>query len=300
MISNLPPLSAGDRVAVFGHRHQQPHLPALASFLGMLAAGGLRLTFESSFARHLADEGVSLPTGSETADSFPATARLLVSVGGDGTLLRAARWNGRTETPILGINTGHLGFLAAYTLDETEALRKALFDPDGLCVERRSMLQAQCPGMPDSIYPFALNEVAILKDDTASMITVHTEADGALLADYLVDGLILSTPTGSTAYNLSVGGPIIQPTLGCMVLSPVAPHTLTLRPVVISGDTEVCCRVSSRSGNCRVSLDGDSFVVSDGASLTVRRAPFGVRIVRRPGEDFATTLRQKLLWGRRP
>lgn len=296
---SIPPLTSGDHVAVFGHHHQQPHISALASFLQLLAAHGLRLCFEQSFARHLEEEGITLAAGSERCTAFPRDMRMLISVGGDGTLLRAARWASQTETPILGINTGHLGFLASYTLDELDALRDSLFGNDDMPTERRSLLAVSCDAMPQGTYPYALNEVSILKDETASMISVRARVDGCLLAKYLVDGLILATPTGSTAYNLSVGGPIIQPTLGCMVLSPVAPHTLTLRPVVISGEAEVSCHVSSRSGNCRVSLDGESFVVPDGAELRVRRAPFDVRIVRRPGEDFAATLRHKLYWGRR-
>lgn len=296
---NISHLSAGDRIALFGHRHQQPHISELRALIDMLCQSGLRLTIEKQFADHLLAEGLTFPVGSELTGTFPPTAKLLLSIGGDGTLLRAARWAGKTETPILGINTGHLGFLATYTLDEMAAIRQTLFGEAGMPASRRAMLSIDCPTMPEGHYPFALNEIAVMKDDTSSMITVRTETDGALLADYLVDGLVISTPTGSTAYNLSVGGPIIQPELDCMVLSPVAPHTLTLRPVVISGDAKVRCTVSSRSGSCRVALDGESFVVADGTTICIGRAPFCACIVTRPGEDFASTLRQKLYWGKR-
>lgn len=295
----MPTLLPGDSIAIFGHHHQQPFINDIAALFSLLAEKGFVLCFEKSFADHLCEEGLQLPEGAKVVIDFENDVKAVVSVGGDGTLLRAARWCGASETPIVGINTGHLGFLVSYTLDEKELLVDSLMSADGFPVERRSVLHLSCDGKEHPQYPFALNEIAILKDETSSMIRIRTTVNGNFLAKYMVDGLIISTPTGSTAYNLSVGGPIIKPTLDCMVLSPVAPHTLTLRPVVVSGDDKLVCCVSSPSGSCRVSLDGESFVVPEGTSLQIERAPFSVSIVQRPGEDFSAILRKKLYWGRR-
>lgn len=297
----MSPLQPGDAVAIFGHHHQQPFINDITALFSLLAEKGFVLLFEKSFADHLHQEGLQLPDNSKLIERFPEENRpkLVISIGGDGTLLRAARWCEGAETPIVGINTGHLGFLVSYTLDESHLLVESLLAAEGFPVEKRSVLKLTCDGDIQPSYPYALNEIAILKVETASMINIRAAVNGHFLAKYMVDGLIVSTPTGSTAYNLSVGGPIIQPTLDCMVLSPVAPHTLTLRPVVISGDDKIHCTVSSRSGSCRISLDGESFVVPEDTSLHIERAPFGVLIVQRPGEDFSAVLRQKLYWGRR-
>lgn len=295
----LPPLEAGDAIALCGHRHQHAHLADLGRLLAQLHSRGIRLLIEERFAAYLRDTGTPLPDGAEARREFPADARLLLSIGGDGTLLRAAHWAGTSGTPILGINTGHLGFLATYSLPEADTLLRSLFTPGGLAAERRALLRVRCAAMPPEISPYALNEVAIMKEDTASMITVRAHIDGHFLADYLVDGLVISTPTGSTAYNLSVGGPILQPTLSCVVLSPIAPHTLTLRPIVADAGSHIDCTVSSRSGSSRVSIDGRSFRVPDGTAVAIDKAPFAVSIVQRPDDDFAATLRKKLYWGAR-
>lgn len=295
----LPPLAEGQTIALCGHRHQHDHLPDLARLMADLDARGVRLVIEERFARYLEDSGAPLPPGATPEAAFPDDARLLLSIGGDGTLLRAAHWAGTSGTPILGVNTGHLGFLATYSLPEADSLMRSLFTPGGLAAERRSLLQARCEAMPPEISPYALNEVAIMKEDTASMITVRASIDGHFLADYLVDGLVISTPTGSTAYNLSAGGPILQPTLSCVVLSPIAPHTLTLRPIVADAASRIDCTVSSRSGSSRVSIDGRSFRVPDGTTVSIEKAPFTVCIVQRPDDDFAATLRNKLYWGAR-
>lgn len=228
----------------------------------------------------------------------------VISLGGDGTFLRAAQWVGRSQVPILGINTGHLGFLASYSLDETDELIKAILNPV-VTVEPRMLLHIECAGMPDDFWPYALNEVAFMKSDTSSMLNVRTWIDGHYLADYLADGLIVATPTGSTAYNLSVGGPILDPTLRAMVLTPIAPHSLTMRPLVVRGDSEVSAAVFSKANNYRVSIDGRQFTMpccTQGKTcdpqVKITRADVVVNIMRRPDSHFSEILRNKLLWGR--
>ena len=166
-------------------------------------------------------------------------------------------------------------------------------------LESRMLLRLECDHLPEDMWPYALNEVSVLKEDTSSMINVEASIDGFPLADYLVDGLVVSTPTGSTAYSMAAGGPIVEPTLQCVVLTPVAPHTLTLRPLVVGSESEILLKVTSRADAFRVSLDGRSIVMPCGTTLRVRRALFSTIVMRRPDDDFASILRNKLLWGRR-
>ena len=168
-------------------------------------------------------------------------------------------------------------------------------------IEPRSLLEVRASGdglrQAISGWAYALNEVAILRHDSASMITVHTSLDDIEIASYQGDGLIISTPTGSTAYNLSVGGPIIQPTAPCWVLSPVAPHALTMRPLVVSDSHVITTKVDTRSDSYHVNLDGRLLVVPVGVTLHIRRAPFVVKVIHRDGHTFVDTLSSKLLWG---
>ncbi|MDE5869803.1 MAG: NAD(+)/NADH kinase, partial [Muribaculaceae bacterium] len=210
-----------------------------------------------------------------------------------------AQWAGECEIPILGVNTGHLGFLASYSLEDTDELLSDVLE-DRIRLERRAVIEVECAAMPERFWPYALNEVAVLKGETASMVTVHADIDGYFLADYMSDGLLISTPTGSTAYNLSVGGPILQPTLSCLILSPIAPHSLTMRPLVVSGDSCIALTPRSREGDCRVSLDGRSFLMHSGDSLILKEARFKVNVVRRADGNFSRLLRNKLGWATRP
>lgn len=259
---------------------------------------GISVAIERRFALYLQRNGYSLPETCRLVDTPVDGTTAAISIGGDGTFLRTARWVGQKNIPILGINTGHLGFLAGYTLQEAPSLIDMLIHGTGI-IEKRNLLHVESPDIPADIFPYALNEVAILKDDTSSMISVHTELNGTFLADYLADGLLISTPTGSTGYNLSVGGPILQPTLHTVCIAPIAPHTLTLRPIVVAGDSVLRAVTTSRAEHYRVSLDGCSFVMDAGSSITVRMADFCISILRRADTDFATTLRNKLLWGQR-
>lgn len=286
------------RIAIYGNRHQENYLGELGDFFGLLRSRGFEVTVASCFASYLLEEGLDRYWEKESED-FPEGAECVVSIGGDGTFLRAAQWVGKREIPILGINTGHLGFLASYSLDEMNELADVLANDLG-SVEHRAVLELQCDAMPADFWPYALNEVAVLKGESASMVTVTARIDGEFLSDYLADGLVVATPTGSTAYNLSAGGPILQPTLGCLVLSPLAPHSLTMRPLVVSGESRISLKATQRDHQARVSLDGRSFILGeDCGELVIRRADFSVAVLRRPGASFQTLLRDKLLWGKR-
>lgn len=291
-------------IGIYGNSRQGAYLPQIVALLRNLEQRGVALYVHEHFAGYLSRSGIGIGEKWEVCREFPAgQVDRVVSFGGDGTFLRTACWVGRHGTPIMGVNTGHLGFLAHYSLDRTDELVCTLLE--GPCiVESRMLLQVRSPYVPDDFWPCALNEVAILKSDNSSMLDVRTWVDGNYLADYLADGLLVATPTGSTAYNLSVGGPILDPTVSNMVLSPIAPHSLAMRPLVIGGDSRVSLSVISKARRCRISLDGRPFVmpcVQQGETaepaLSITKADFAVNILRSPESHFSDILRNKLKWG---
>lgn len=284
------------RIAINGSRRQSANLPKLRSLLAEVARVATDgIVIKRKFLHYLADViPDAIPESAVGAGgSDPFHADVAISIGGDGTFLRTVQWVGTRRIPILGINTGHLGYLADLTLDEALA-RPAITD---FKIEDRSLLAVSGSTLPADFWPFALNEAAILKQDTASMISISTRINGAPLASCLADGLIISTPTGSTGYNLSIGGPIVEPTSPVMIISPVAPHSLTLRPLVVGDNSLIEATVTSRSDSFLLSLDGRSVTLPGGSSLRFERAPFVAAVVQRARHHFAATLRQKLLWG---
>lgn len=228
----------------------------------------------------------------------PVKADLAISLGGDGSFLRTAQWVGACETPILGVNAGHLGFLADMTPEELLQITPEALA--GLHHEPRMALQVSGVELPEGAWPYALNDVALLKTDTASMISVRAWINGTPLTTYQADGLVISTPTGSTAYNLSVGGPILEPTTNMLLLSPVAPHQLAMRPLGVGGGSLLEFCVNSRADAFILSLDGRSYRLPQGTCLEIKAAPFKIVVAQRPDHHFAATLRTKLLWGERP
>ena len=225
----------------------------------------------------------------------------VLSLGGDGTFLRAAHWVGNREIPIAGVNLGNLGYLTSFGYDELthipELLNSRNFD-----IESRTLLKVEFDeavlSEGDDIWNYALNELAVIKQDTASMISIPVTLNGKELGTYSADGLIVSTPTGSTAYNLSVGGPVLQPTVDAWVLSPIADHSLTMRPMVISNSARLELTAVGRAHSFRVSVDGKSFILPAGSKVGVSKAPFVCKMVCKKGAMFSSTLMSKLLWGK--
>ena len=217
-------------------------------------------------------------------------------MGGDGTFLKTASMVGEKQIPIIGVNTGRLGFLADINPPEIDPMVQAIYEGD-YAIDTRTVLQVETDGQPLSGCPFALNDVAILKRDVAAMITVHTTINGDYVTTYQADGLVISTPTGSTAYSLSVGGPIIVPGTHVFSITAVAPHSLNVRPLVLSEDSEITLTVESRSHNFLVALDGRSEKLPDSTRLTLRKAPYRVKVVKRAGQKYFHTLRDKMMWG---
>lgn len=254
------------------------------------------LVFRTGYAEALDALGFDKTLTRNRVDNLPEKCDLVMSIGGDGTFIKTARWVDRREVPVLGINGGHLGYLTdAHLGDATRFVDEIV--SGRFVFEARTMLCVKVSGDMSIPYPYALNEVALLRDDTASMINIDTCINGMPLAQYPADGLIISTPTGSTAYNLSVGGPVIAPETPAFVVSPVAPHALTMRPIVVPDNSVLNMRVRSRVKTYRLALDGRSVSLSLSAEIEIKKAPFCTIIARLEGADFAHTLRTKLLWG---
>lgn len=221
---------------------------------------------------------------------------VFLSLGGDGTLLESVTHIGRAEVPILGINTGRLGFLATISRDETEGAIEKMFEK-AYTLDKRALLQLDSDQDLFNGLNFALNDFTVVKKDTSSMITVHTFIDGEFLNSYWADGIIVATPTGSTGYSLSCGGPLVFPRSGNFVITPVSPHNLTVRPIVVSDDSEISFRVEGRSKKFLVSLDSRIATVNETVKLKVLKANFKVNLIQLEGYHYFKTLRQKLNWG---
>ncbi len=221
---------------------------------------------------------------------------VFISIGGDGTLLETVSHIGRHELPILGINTGRLGFLATTSKDEIDmALHQVLAGKYKL--DKRAVLRLDASEPIFGKLNFGLNDFTIVKKDTSSMITIHTYIDGEFLNSYWADGIIVATPTGSTGYSLSCGGPLIFPRSGNFVITPVSPHTLTVRPIIVSDVSEITFQIEGRSKRFLVSLDSRIATVDSTIKLTVRKADFKVTLIQLEGQHYFKTLRQKLNWG---
>ena len=227
-------------------------------------------------------------------DDFEAD--IVISLGGDGTFLKAASRVGKKNIPILGINTGRLGFLADISPEEMGNTLEDIYNHH-YKIEERSVLQLDCNDKSLMHCPYALNEIAVLKRDSSSMISIHTAINGAPLTTYQADGLIIATPTGSTAYSLSVGGPIIVPHSKTIAITPVAPHSLNMRPIVICDDWTITLDVESRSHNFLVAIDGRSESCKETTRLTISRADYTIKIIKRFDHIFFNTLRNKMMWG---
>ena len=282
--------------ALFGNVYQPRKSSSVQKLLCLLEERKARILIDEAFFHYL-KENVKIdvhPSEIITDDKFEAD--VAISMGGDGTFLEAARRVGDKGIPILGINMGRMGFLADISPDDIETAIKGIYE--GLFVpEDRVVIGLEYSKGAPAGYPFALNEVAVLKRDNASMISIRVEVNGEYMATYQADGLIVNTPTGSTGYALSNGGPVIQPQSRTLGIIPVASHSLSIRPVTVTDDAEITLHVTSRNHNFLVSLDGRSEKCTDDISLTIRRAPYVVRLLKRPGQSFFRTLRTKLGWG---
>ena len=299
-------------IAIFGNTGKRETIEEVNRLLAFMQPHGVRILLSAELRNELnvkqTAEGKSIredyplytPDTTETID-------VALSIGGDGTFLSTAMQVVQKDIPILGINCGHLGFLADVQTDDADRIMQKLLAHD-YTIEERSMLEVSTSGDASKriVNPLALNEIAILKQELASMISVETMLHADRLPEgkndeplhtYHGDGLIISTPTGSTAYNLSAGGPISVPQADVLLLSPVASHSLSVRPLIIPDDWKLDLRVHSRTGAYLISIDGRSQRLTDDIVLHVEKAARTVKLVRFPEQSFINTLKSKLNWG---
>lgn len=288
------------KIGIYGqfyHKNSETHIQ---SILNALQRKDVEILVEENFLR-LMKEHQSFHTDLSKLDSFVKLDKsydLFFSIGGDGTILKSVTFVRDLNIPIVGVNTGRLGFLATIqkedVADSISEILEGAYD-----ISERSLLAIETSPAHKEITPlnFALNEVAVNRKNTTSMIKVETTVHGEYLTSYWSDGLIVSTPTGSTGYSLSCGGPVIDPSNESIVLTPIAPHNLNVRPLVIPDNSEVTLKVSGRENTHLVSLDSRILTLENETLITIKKAPFTIKLVQLKDESFIKTLRKKLLWG---
>ena len=282
--------------AIFGNSFQPRKSQSLMRVLEFLRSKGASIIFDRTFYDFLTAEQNQELGNVGTFDGDDFNADYVISMGGDGTFLKAAVRVGIKSIPLIGINMGRLGFLADVLPGEVESALQAVLEGN-YNIEEHTAIQISTSGGDFDGCHYALNDIAVLKRDIASMIGIHTSIDGSFLVNYQADGLIVSTPTGSTAYSLSNGGPIIVPQTRTLCLTPVAPHSLNIRPIVISDSSTVTLEVESRSHNYLVAVDGRSYTMHEGSTVTISKAHFVTRIVKPNGRRYFSSLRDKMMWG---
>jgi len=283
--------------AIFGNVFQTAKSQYVESILSRLLQLGASVYIEEHFAQFIREQlhaDIS-PCGVFPSKELPK-ADIAISIGGDGTFLGTAAQIGASGLPILGINTGRLGFLADVSPDVIDTSLKALCNGEYV-VEERTVLQITPNERISLACPYALNEVAVLKHDNSSLIEISTHVDGNFLTNFLADGLIISTPTGSTGYSLSVGGPILAPDSCTLCIAPVAPHSLSVRPVILRDDVKIRLKITSRTQNFLLTADGKSQSLPDTTTIEICRARHTVGVIKIAHKHFFDTLRDKLLWG---
>lgn len=284
------------KFAIFGNTHQSKKSVNIATLFTTLNKYGDSYCIDRTFYELLKETCPQHIKDAEIIDGNDFTADVVISYGGDGTLLRTAGRVGSKGFPILGINAGRLGFLTTVSHNDIENIIKELHN--GNCeTEERSLIEVTSPLHQFKSYPYALNEIAVMKHDSSSMMTISVSLDGHDNITYQADGLIVATPSGSTGYSLSVGGPIISPESNVIVLTPIASHSLGARPIVLSDTTEVKIEVSSRSHNFLIAIDGRNESCNENAALTIKKAPHSLRLIRCKGQSFIKNLRDKMMWG---
>lgn len=288
------------KIALFGQYYQNSTAEIVQKVVTFLESNAITIAFETSFLASLKEKNIILKEY-ETYSNYNNLAtnfKALISIGGDGTILKAATFVRDKNIPIIGINAGRLGFLATIQFENIETLLQKLLNDD-YAISKRTLLSIETTPEYDNFseLDFALNEVTVARKDTTSMITIVTYLNGEYLTSYWADGLIVSTPTGSTGYSLSCGGPVLTPNVESLVITPMAPHNLNARPLVITDDMEIELRISGREEQFLISLDSRISAVSKDTIVRIKKSPFTISIIEFKEESFLNTIRKKLLWG---
>lgn len=284
-------------IAVYARSTQENQAAYVQQIMDYLHSEGVELIVYKPYYDFIRGQGFAKELKTfTTSEELIAQAFYVISLGGDGTMLEAVTLVKNSGIPLLGVNTGRLGFLASVNKDD---LQKALHQllREKFTLDKRELIEIE--GCTDCFGDanFAMNEFAIHKTDSSAMIHIDTYVDGIFLNSYFADGLIVSTATGSTAYSLSCGGPIMMPDSDNFVITPIASHNLSVRPIVVSNNREISFRVSGRSQEFNVSLDSRSAQVNVNASIRVKKAAFRINLITLPDQHFFTTLRNKMMWG---
>ena len=287
------------KIAVYGPLYNERSKSTIKILIEYLKNRSVEVFFEKDFYESvLKISNIDIESfRCDTFKSLDNSFDLLISIGGDGTILRAITYVKDLNIPIVGINTGRLGFLATIPMNTVEKALDEIFEGN-YRISKRSLL-AITVGEGEAVFDlnFALNEITVSRKNTTSMISVETWLDDEYLTSYWADGLIVSTPTGSTGYSLSCGGPVIMPESDSFVLTPIAPHNLNARPLVISSNKIIKLKVSGREDEHLVSLDSRIKTLPNNTTITIQKAPFNMHMIELKDERFIETLRKKLLWG---
>jgi NAD+ kinase len=284
------------KIAIYGQYLHEDAIATVVEVLEALSGQSCEVFIEQHFYTLLQPHIPSLTQA--TFSLLDGSYDFLVSIGGDGTILRAVSYVGAIDIPVIGINTGRLGFLATVLKEEVTAAIDMLFANEFM-LSKRTLITCTSNHLENHLAPhnFALNEVTVSRMNTTSMIQIETQLDGKLLTSYWADGLIISTPTGSTGYSLSCGGPVIAPQTGVFIITPIAPHNLNARPLVIPDSTVITIKVKGREDSFLASLDNRIASYPDQTVLTLKKAPFTINLVEPNHVNFIDTIRHKLLWG---
>ena len=285
-------------IAIFGSPYPEHFTKYIQHLIKRLEGEKIKIIVEEEFNSFL-QNSIRFSTRIDTFDSYESlrnNADFLFSIGGDGTLLKAVTFVRESYIPIMGINTGRLGFISSISADQIDdAINDIL--RENYQISERTLLELKTKNNLFKVKNFALNEVAISKKDTSSMVRVDAYIDDSFLNTYWADGLVVSTPTGSTGYSLSCGGPIIMPGTNNIIITPNAPHNLNVRPIVINDRSIIKLKVEDRDQLALVALDSCSRAFDSSVELTIKKANFRINLIEPQGNTFTTTIRSKLMWG---
>lgn len=285
------------KIAIHGKKFSRENIPVIQTLFHEINKKNISLIISRFFHEYLSR--TDIVTGEYEIYDIKydlSSINYMISIGGDGTLLEVVTHIGALEIPILGINLGRLGFLATTPKEKISSAIDALFQ-NFYKIDERSLIKVVSDQIIFDDLNFGLNEMTILKKDTSSMIVVHTYIDGEYLNSYWADGLIVSTPTGSTGYSLSCGGPLVLPQSNNLIITPVSPHNLNVRPMIVSDKSVISFEIEGRSKNFLVSIDSRSYTVDASIQLAVKKEDFCTKLVKLDGYNYLDNLRQKLNWG---
>jgi NAD+ kinase len=288
------------KVAIYGQYYLNSTEPIIRDIFVFFSQNDVEMVIEEAFLKLLYEKQIVKKEYKtfQSHTELDASFDIMISIGGDGTILRAATLVRDSGIPILGVNAGRLGFLAMVQKEEIAEFLQLIIEKKYTISERSLISLTGTPNIPEiSDINFAMNEISVSRKDTTSMITIETYLNDEFLNSYWADGLIISTPTGSTGYSLSCGGPILTPNVSSLVITPIAPHNLNARPLVIPDETVIRLKVTGREEQYLVSLDSRIASVKNESELTIRKTPFKIKMVEIHEETFLKTLRNKLLWG---